>query len=156
MPLLKGVDMNILVSSVTYLYLALYASWVFVTFVSPYSLWKLHYKGPMDPVFCYTARSKGAAILGLLVILAYSLKLEISERKLAFVGCLVFHVATLYAHSAALIFMSNGYYVNYSMHSLYVTIHAVSTVAFGSMLYLAHKEDLEVTSDDYKKIQDKA
>lgn len=113
----------------------MYSMFIYLTLIDPKTLWAQHYPNqPMDVVFSYACKAKGAAITGLLVGLLVSYTRPLQERALPFLSCLVFQGLALIHHSWCYFIQPPDYFVKSDMHFQYVVMHSIGVVAFGYLV----------------------
>ena len=113
----------------------MYSMFIYLTLINPKTLWLMHYPDqPMDPVFSYSVKAKGSAILGLLAGLLLSYTKPLAERQLAFVSCLVFHASTLMHHSWCYFTEPEEYFVESALHFQYVVMHTTGCLVFSYLI----------------------
>ena len=70
-----------------------YSAFIYLTYLRPEVLWAMHDRDrPMDAVWTYAVKAKGAAIAGLWVGLVLSLRQPLADRRLTYISCAVFHL----------------------------------------------------------------
>jgi len=114
-----------------------YAIFIFLTYISPETLWKTHGRDlPMDPVWSYAVKAKGSAIIGLLVgnlLATYTQALE--HRLIPYVSCFAFQFFALINHGRAFLFEPEGYFVDSTLHFQYVVVHTLGCSIFGYLAF---------------------
>ena len=124
---------------------AFYSLFIFLTFISPETLWATHDRElPLDPVWSYAVKAKGAAISGLLagnILATYTQPL--THRFVPYLSCLIFQSLALLHHAWCFIMEPEGYFVKSDLHFQYVVIHGIGCSAFAFLAYdskLAQKD----------------
>ena len=126
---------GILVQVLPVLMALMYSMFIYLTLIDPKTLWAMHYPNePMDVVFSYASKAKGAAITGLLVGLLASYTKPLRERQLPFLSCLVFQGLALMHHGWCYIFEPSDYFVKSDMHFQYVIMHWIGVAVFGYLV----------------------
>ena len=117
----------------------MYSMFIYLTLISPKTLWLTHYpdRPTMDPVFSYCCKAKGAAILGLLTGLLWSYTKPLAERQVAFLSCLVFQAGALFHHYWCYFTEPEEYFVDSAMHFQYVFMHTTGCVVFSYLIHAA-------------------
>lgn len=133
-----------------------YSAFIFLTYVSPETLWGVHEREfPMDPVWSYAVKAKGAAITGLLVgSLLATYTQPLPYRFVPYVSCGVFQLLALAHHGRCFLTEPEGYFVDSGMHFQYVVVHSFGCSCFAFLAYeskLAQEKTMVVATTKKKE-----